>query len=507
MEKAPGLKTAHLLAILVLASFAVRLALVHAQPLTLDECLYSEMVDEQLAHPSLVPTYLDFPTSWKPPLFFWLYAIPVAALRHLTNDMELIYRLPNLALGALNVLLVFLVFRRYSGDEKKALWAAALFAFCPLVIATDLRVLLDIMNAAFILASLYFYFEKPASKNLLIAALFAFLAAFTKSVVAFVIPIIALVRLLSRKELDAKALLSLLAVPAAVALHYLILLQFAPSLANEEFAFDVLGKVGGGMGYAGRAWLFFIVTSVLINILVPLSIMGILKFWKEEQALSAWTGAIVLAAIGSSGMWWYFYPFIPVLAYFSVRWLASENGKENMDAMFKLAIALAIALELCITALYYTQPAIGSAFSAEREAGDFLAGKEGVLFMGDYHSSVTAVAYKALEERQMRGSYLDFGWVIFPGGESPQAQGQMAQEFATNYNTSKFGAEGGNFARLFWNLTLFRKPSAIREFGYVVFSPLPDENQNYAWAENFTISGYETLSRNETIIVFRKTGN
>lgn len=137
--------------LIIALSLAAKLVFLNAHPLYLDDCLYSEMSMEQWDHPSLVPTYLGYDTSWKPPLFFWAYAPLAKASGLFSSDVDLVFRVPNLVFGALNVWLVFALFRKIS-DGERAFYAAVLFAFCALVISVDLRVMLDTFNTTLMLA-------------------------------------------------------------------------------------------------------------------------------------------------------------------------------------------------------------------------------------------------------------------------------------------------------------------------------------------------------------------
>jgi len=55
---------------LVVVCLLTRLPILFTMPFVQDEGLYSIMVEEQRLHPALIPTFLDSPVSWKPPLFF-----------------------------------------------------------------------------------------------------------------------------------------------------------------------------------------------------------------------------------------------------------------------------------------------------------------------------------------------------------------------------------------------------------------------------------------------------
>ncbi len=506
MQKTTRISFGNKLLLVIVLTFLLKLALLPVHPLYLDECLYSEMVEEQLESPSLVPTYLGFDTSWKPPFFFWAYALPVKALHLITADIEIIYRLPNLLLGALNIWLVFILFKKIT-DERKAFYTALLYAFCALIFYADLRVLLDTMNTTLILASLLSYFGHPEPKNIVLGALFAFLAAITKSVVAFVIPIVVLAHFWEKRQLSALFVLSLLAAPLGIAFHYLFLSAFAPDLANAQFTYDVMGKLAReGMNYGENLQLSYGNAFVYAHALFVFAALGFLKFGKEKISLSAWFIMIVFALLGSSGMMWYFYPFIPVLAYFSVKALSSDvsSGREKYDVLFQLAIGLIIVLNLAVLYIWYDMWGKGL-LETEREIGSFLAGKQNVAFIGDYQPTITALSYKILNERAQSGKYHDFGWVILTRNETLERQMEIARDFATDYHTSAYSPNEDNFAQLFWKLELFRKPSNITHFDYVMVS-IVDPNATVEWRNNISIAGYELLREGKKTVLFVRSG-
>ncbi len=551
----------HKLFWLLVISFIIRFAFLHVHPLYLDECLYSEMTEEMMQKPSLVPTYIGYDTSWKPPFFFWIYSIFVNMFKLFTNDIELIYKLPNILLGVLNVWLVFIVFKKIT-DEQKAFYTCVLYALCSLVIYTDLRVLLDTMNTMLIFISFYFYFDKPNTKNIVAGALFAFLAAITKSVVAFLIPLVVFVHFW-KKETNIKVIISLATVPIGIILCYFTLLHFTPQLADKEFMLDIIGKiVKEESKYINDFFSSFTNMFVFVHVLFIFAVFGLTKFWKENAAMTMWFACMIFPLIGSSGMIWYFEPFIPILAYFCVRALAFdsitessrvcgslgvnpkksalfskerwlppktilskasgsfsfaeriENNKtvfrigswrftktEKFDSFFKLAIAGIIIFNLIICIIWYYL-FTANMLVDERTIGYALVGKENVAFIGDYRNSITALSYKILEERMRYGKYNDFGWVIISQNSVIANKIKMIPDFAINYHTEKYIVNEKNIAQLFWNDEIFRKQTNITKFDYLVIS-ISNTNLTGEWA-NFTIQGYEKITKNNNTNLFKR---
>lgn len=497
------------LALVVIVGLLIRIALLHVHPFYLDECLYVEMMEEQIQKPSLVSTFLGYPTTWKPPLFFLLYSIPVAALKMLTTDIELAYRLPNILLGSIvNTALVFLILRRMD-EERTAFYAAAFYVLCPLTVYTDLRVLIDPLNTAFILSSIYFYLDGQKKGSTLLMAIFAFLASFTKSLVAFIIPLVIVCDIIAKKGGYNRALISVLAVALGMALHYAILFHFVPELAVEELKFDFLGRFGEGNGilpYAGNG---LGSALVFLHMLLVFSALGFLIFWNKNGAASGWFLGLVFPIFASQGMVWYFYPLVPILAYFAVKALSYDYAtkKERYDALFKIAVAILIALNFAIVGLWYGYWYKGFLMD-EREIGNSLVGKDDVMFIGDYQPTLTSLTYKILGERVKEGKYRDFGWIILTRNDSLQKQIAQVSEFAKTYGTDRYPAEEGGFSTLFWAIGIFRKPTNISVFDYIAVSLVGINSTNQSsWKQGIYVEGYQTLDEGKTTLLLRRMQN
>lgn len=475
--------------------FFLKLIFLHSHPIYLDECLYIEMAEEQWENFSFVPTYFGFEISSKPPLFFWIYAPIIKLLQSFFTDIELIYKLPNLILGALNGWLVFVIFRRIS-NEKIAFYTFLLYSSCALIIYSDLRVLIDTLNTLFILASLYFYLTGVEKKNIMLGMIFAFFAAITKTVLAFLIPIVIFVHFWKNKDegkgLNIQVLASFVAVPLGILLHYIILAHYTPHLTSQAFIYDILGKLFGDVNYLNSIGLSYINIITFMHALFIFAILGLIVFWKENPGLTIWAILVILSFIGSYGMVWYFYPFIPVLAYFSVKALSTDiaSKKEKYDILFKLVIGIILVFNIIILYLWYEVMEKGL-LRVEYNMGLFLAGKENVVFIGDYQPTITAITYKTLEERMHYKKYLDFGWIILTRNETIENQIKMAGIFALNYTTNKYPVNEDNFARLFTKQEMFRKPTNITKADYLMIGLVNINATN--WTNNITINGYKQI--------------
>lgn len=485
---------------IIIAATLLKILLVHVHPLYLDECLYAEMIDEQLEKPSLMPTYLGYPTTWKPPLFFWAYALPTAALKVIIADIELAYRLPGILLGALNIWLVFLIMRKIAG-EKPALYATLFYALCPIVAYTELRLLIDPLAGALVFGSIYLSLDQENQKGIWAGAALAFLAALTKSLVALVIPVAIFAHWAGKGKISLGRSVPLAAAPFGVLAGYGILAYCAPHLAQGEIQFDLFERVFGedmlnslGLSYAnafgfGHALLIF-------------AALGFWNWWRKEPLMSAWFALLAFPLLGSQGMAWYFYIFVPVLAYFAVLGLGLDrkSGKEIYDDLFKFVVACILVLDLAALFLWYFYVAPGL-LGGEKEIGLFLIGKENAVFIGDYQPTVTAIAYKTLNERMLYGKYLDFGWVITDRNETSDARLGMALDFAKDYHTDKYPVDERDFASLFWVAKNFRLPANVSEPDYWVIG-MP--NATRTWEGNFTVEGYRIIMEGRQAILVQK---
>ena len=112
----------------------IRLLLISYVPFVRDEALYVQMINEQIEDITFIPTYLGHPVDWKPPVFFWVYSFFVRFLITLPLSDEIIYRLPTVIFGFLNLFIVFFLSKKLSNSTEVAKVVSIIYSFNFLVI-------------------------------------------------------------------------------------------------------------------------------------------------------------------------------------------------------------------------------------------------------------------------------------------------------------------------------------------------------------------------------------
>lgn len=454
---------------------ALRLPVLLAMPLVQDESIYAIMAEEQAAHPTLVPTFLGYPVSWKPAPFFWL----LSAASLLPLPLEASYRVFSLVAGLATLLCLQRIFSNCGMDKAISFLTLLIFTISFISINPDTSILLDSLN--FLLASLSIlsYTEKGLGRwRFIAAALFAFSAFFVKLVVAFMIPVLAAAYFWQkdRKILkDPLFLLSLLAVPLAMAIHAMALGQ--AGLLGEFLAGNIGGHTAGEAGLLGQAAL---VRSALMALILSgafiwfaFSLTGFAKNWKSSPFMSAWYALTIFPLLSAAYLPWYYLPVMPAISYFAVLSLALDSGKRKTDRFFKAFFSILVIITLAMTLIAYST--FGEYFE-HRELGALLSGKENVLIIGQYRPGI--VAYKILPEMRS-GKPLDFGWIVIPermgNGEIPR--------FVKDYHDDSSPVVDGSFGSFFSVKEIFRKDTNITKFEYVAVGGPAD----------ITLDGYELV--------------
>jgi len=448
-----------LLAAIAVIFLLIRIPLLTYIPFISDETVYSMMIEEQVSHPSLVPTFLGYEVGWKPPLFFWVYGALTRPLLALPLPLEAVYRLPTVLFGLLNSLMVFLLVGKLSKRNEVAFFTALIYAFTFLVIFTDSLAMTDTLAMSFILASILAYLSALENPLFFILAGFlSFLAFFTKQINAAVAPVFMAAYLFQfdrKKLLSALFLLSLLFVPAAFLMNYLAFKS--PGQAQTVYADLISGKIlnnlsVGSIG-SSAAPLF-----LLASVWLPLSLFGFVKYWRENIAMSLWYLLTVFPLVAGTWMPFYFLPVMPAIAYFScVMLLRDEKGKIVVDRFFLAVLAMAILASLIIGAyLYQTWHDV---YLPKKEAGELLAFKENTLIIGDFPYGV--MSYKTLTESRKLGHWLDFGWIFDVRPDS------NLSPFLVDYHAQGADVVNGSFGLIYFEARTFRKDTNITHFDYV----------------------------------------
>ncbi|MEW5995998.1 MAG: glycosyltransferase family 39 protein [Candidatus Micrarchaeota archaeon] len=482
--------------LLFLIVFLYKFATLGMAPFLADETLYAEMIAEEGNHISFLPDYLGYPAPWKPGLYFIAYSFFVPPGSAIFGSLEYIYRFPNLIFGLMNAYLVYLIARRFE-DRATALATAFFFYASFVAIFTEGRLLMEPFMMAMVLLSLYFYVRKEGSRNLNFAAAgaFALAAALTKSVIALMVPVLAVAYVLQfeRKNIANPVFLaSLLAVPLGLAVFWVALDGIG--MAREVFFIDT-GKmflydyVSMGLHSLGKGIYYGVLPMLFI---VVISFMGLKRHWKENWLFSAWYALSLVPILSSFSAIWYFYYIVPGVAFFAAKMLWQKEEGLDKFAMFILCI---YAIGYMAYAYYSTTEQLGWGMEDGKRIGLMLSGKENVLFFGTYYPNTVSVAYKVLSERQATGAYKDFGYVLFGNG-IPMPDGESLRDFTYDYYNDKYEREEG-FGRMFWEDRIFFRRANPTDFEYVVVTP----------KINATLEGYEVYYDGLGSTVFRKTAS
>ncbi|MEM2908689.1 MAG: glycosyltransferase family 39 protein [Candidatus Bilamarchaeaceae archaeon] len=452
------MKKAHLILILLILYLLPRLFLATEIPIRKDEGVYAIMIEEQIEHLTLVPTFFGYEVGWKPPLYFWL-SIPFVILTKMIPflPLELVYRSSSLFFGLAAMVPLYYIFRKFE-DEEFALLAVGLYALLPISAYPESLVLLDATCLLFVLLAIWAYLEyKKGNEYFLLAGIFVFMAFFTKLVLAFVPPIVFFAYLWQndRKTLLNKwFLLSLLAPLTAFILNHL---TYSNEGQAEALYLDLVsGKLLGGLDYglflSTLLPLFFLTGPFLI-----LACQGLLKHLKGNLFFTIWFALVIFPLLGGRWMPWYFLPITPPIIYFSLLVVLEDRKKVFAD---RFAITM-LTLFVIASWLFFVPIFLSDMYYLPaKHAGKFLAGKENVLIIGNYSSGV--FAYKMLEEKRQLGYSLDYGLVVF----YPE-HFDLLPDLIENYNYHDPRIIDGNFEKMFFDVMVYRKNTNISKFDYI----------------------------------------
>ncbi|MDD2655755.1 MAG: glycosyltransferase family 39 protein [Candidatus ainarchaeum sp.] len=480
---------------IILALFTIvfisKFAYLGAMPFSFDETLYTEMIAEEAEHPSFLPTWFGYPAPWKPGLFFFASSLFLPITSAIFSSPEYAYRIPLMVFGLLNAALLYLIIKRFSG-EGTALAASLIFYSALPSFSVESRLLMETFMLSTILASLYFYTrEKPGPSNFILGGIFAFLAAITKSVVALLIPALAIAYVFQfdRKSLRSPAfLISLLAVPAGLALFWLSLsgLGLSESIfftdTGKMFVYDYSSELLSNVVWGATLILLFMLP------VLAASLISFASTWRKNLMFSAWMLLLFFLLLLGQRPWYYYYAMPPV-AFFSALLLVPSGKK--LDAFAALILAILAAVSCSVALFTEWNPSYIPSFGEGKEIGLMLSGKENVLFIGQYQVNTISISYKSIEERRDYGNPLDFGWILFDYRKN-NLTSASAQDFVQDYWRADYDVEESDFAAIFWQDRIFRKNTSITEFDYVVVSP-PIENFTPAGYSRYYAGNYSTV--------------
>lgn len=449
-----------LLLILALIFMLTRLPPMVLMPFVQDEGLYAMMIEEQAAHPTLIPTLFGYPVSWKPAPFFWIYA----AFSRLPLPLEIAYRLPSVLFGLAALFPLYYLLRNVGASRNLAFFSILMFLVSHISMYSQAALLTDSLLFLLICTALYVYTEKRfGERRFLVAGALAFFAFFVKLVIAAMIPVLALVYFLAcdRKTMKRPLfLLSLLAVPFAFLLHFALL--NSAGLGSELYSSDIGGHLLSPEGIGGQVRLLWGALHTLISdagIWFALSIFGFWKYWRENQFMSVWYALTVFPVLTGFFMPWYYLPVLPAMCYFAALFLIRWEGKEKPDALFIIFVSLTAVATLFGSFIIYSN--VYERFLPQKEAGLLLSDKEGVAIMGEYDPGIAA--YKTTTELR-RGKRLDFGWMTSANFTNQS----YFEEFIRDYHSSRYPVVDGSFSSMFTSADIFRKDTNLTSFDYVV---------------------------------------
>ena len=436
-------------------------------PLMLDESLYSVMISEQSSHMSLIPTFLDYPMSWKPAPFFWLYGLMANPLLAAGLPLELAFRFPSLLFGLLSLLPLYLVLRKAGASKGVALLSLAVFISSGISIYPQSTLLTDAPLFLCIILSLFLYMEDRFGRwRFLAAGLFAFLAFFFKLVFAFMPPVLAIAWFLikDRKTLRDPVFLLSLCIPfGAMVLQYALLQNVG--LGNELFIGDIGGHLVSNQGLGGQisgiynsVSIFFLFSPIFVGLFV----IGLMKYWRENLFMTFWACLTAIPLLSNLTMPWYFLPVLPAIAFFSVMLLVREGRHEKIDFFLLLTVGMLALASLAF--FYYIEYSQYPAFMAQKDAGLIISGKPNVLIIGSYKPSI--IAYKMESEYLSLGAPLDFGWIDL----QDNTNSSMIADLVKDYHSTKYNMTDGSFSSAFTAIINFRKDTNLTRFDYIVMA-------------------------------------
>ncbi|MFH1785020.1 MAG: hypothetical protein ABH842_01195 [Candidatus Micrarchaeota archaeon] len=447
-----------MLLVITFVYLIIRVPIIDYVPFVQDEAFYSVMIEEQIENPTLIVTLFDYPVGWKPPLFFWISGFFVQFLRDLPIPIEAVYRLPNLLFGLMNAILVFFIFEKFTKRKDEAFLMALAYVTLGLNIHTELRVLTDTLCGTFIFAGVLAYINGLKDEKLFVlGGIFTFLAYFVKQTNAATVPIVAVAYLFQNDKKKIMApifLLSLLAFPMAMMAEGTITTSEPVSMTNYVAKNLIIEKLTIENIIGSIIGIFPLTVAWCI-----LAMFGFVKSWKENLAITVWFILGIFPLIASTLMPFYFYPIIPPLVYLGVKYLSMENGKIKLDKFFYYVFSVVIILSFVVG--FFAHLSYEEKFSPQKNAGEFLVGKENVLIIGTYMPDVAA--YKMLEEKRETGSWLDYGLITMLRNTSEEEYYIFIQNYSENHSY----VIDSNFAGAFTIPAIYRKDTNITKFDYI----------------------------------------
>ncbi|MFH1685462.1 MAG: glycosyltransferase family 39 protein [Candidatus Micrarchaeota archaeon] len=450
-----------LILFLAIAYLLIRVPFLEYLPLVQDEAPYSLVISEMADSPGLTPTFFGYPVSWKPPLFHIVYSL----FSKLPLSIELVSRLPSLLFGLFSLVPLFYLLQNAGCSRNIAFFSTLIFLFSFVSHYPQTALLADSLAFFLIVTSLFFYTDKTYGNwKFLAAGIFVFAAFFVKSVLVFMVPLLAVVFYLNQKDVlkNPIFIISLIAAPLALMLHFMLL--DSVGLAEELYFTEMKFHLSAKDGFLESAYQILGSISTLLvgaGFWLALSFIGFWKNWRENKFMTVWYLLTGIALLGGHFMPWYFLPVFPAIAYFSSLTLIKHDGKERIDTFFAIFLALTIIATIIPPLMWYDY--LYSFKHAEKEAGLLVSGKENVLIIGGYRPGV--ISYKVLTEKR-NGQNLDFGWILDPGDTLSD---DVILEHIGDYYLDEYDVIDGSFSSMFLDHSVaYRKDTNVSDFDYIV---------------------------------------
>jgi len=397
------------LAVLVVVALLFRYPFIFGHPLQLDETLYAEIIDEFTKKPGPVPVFYGMPVTWKPILAFAAYSPLVVFFRGLGVNNEELYRLPPVVFGVLNTLVVYFLLNRMDFEEKPkkeiAFVGALAYAAMPLAAETETMLLTDSFFVFLINLALLCYTNAKKPEWLAAATVLSFLAAWTKTFAALIIPLLALAYWFWRERGFAKNpffIASLAGVPAGLA-SYAALVWGIPGV-QDEFIFDVTGR----FFLYGIAKTTLMGASHFVSLTLPWNVfaaLGVWKFWRKNIFCAFWLALSAPITLAAYTLFWYFLPIAPAIAWFSARYLVHPR----IDLLTVLTAALLAGA--AFAGMYAQQLFYDKNFEEQKEIGLYLRDKDNVLYFGPQASTLVYYFLSGNESKHYTVVYT-WSWLL-----------------------------------------------------------------------------------------------
>jgi len=457
-----------LILILIAIYILIRLPLLSYLPFVQDESIYSIMIQEQAAHPTLIPTLFGYPMSWKPMLFFWTYSIITHVTLALPIPIEAAFRLPSFLFGLLTVPLLYLVIKKVepTGSRAVAFFSTIIFMFTLVSSYPQDALLLDSMMFFLMVCALYLYIDsgnRLGSYRFLLAGALVFVAFFVKLLLVFMVPVLALTYIYLKDKFSIREPLfwiSLLAAPLAFVIHFMLLNSAGLSgelYSSEMTSHLVKDDIGATMNAFIGSMTHFIPGC---GIWFALSLAGLWLYGRREPFMAVWYMFILFPLISGNFMIWYYLPVMPAIAYFAALTLVKHDGEERLDKFFMIIFSMMLLASVALCLMVYAT--IYGDYMPQKDVGMMMAGKENVLVLGRYNPAI--LTYKMLNEGSY-GRVRDVGWILEQKNMPKEDAGALIQDYHKQVANMTDGSFSAMFTAQDWS---FRKDTNITSFDYVV---------------------------------------